>query len=204
MEQEELLKKQIANNIAYYRKENGLTQMKLAEILNYSDKAVSKWERGESAPDIYTLTLLCNIFHCSIDDLIYEKKKKKKQVFFKNRLVISLLSIMLAWLVGVVLYTILVLIEKNVDKTWDWLWILFIYPIPISFIIALVFGKIWGKRWMRFIFVTGIVWGVGLTIFCHFLIGKIAYGWTIWLVCAVFQVIVILWYLLKRKKKEVN
>ena len=51
---DEKLKKQIGANIAAYRKRIGLTQVGLAEKLNYSDKAVSKWERGESAPDVQT------------------------------------------------------------------------------------------------------------------------------------------------------
>ena len=46
---DEKLKKQIGANIASYRKRLRMTQAQLAERLNYSDKAVSKWERGESA-----------------------------------------------------------------------------------------------------------------------------------------------------------
>ena len=45
----------IAKNICSLRTGAGLTQLQLAEILNYSDKAVSKWERGESVPDIFML-----------------------------------------------------------------------------------------------------------------------------------------------------
>ena len=52
---DEKLKYQIGANIAAYRKQAGLTQVGLAEKLNYSDKAVSKWERGESVPDVLTL-----------------------------------------------------------------------------------------------------------------------------------------------------
>ena len=49
------LRNQIGSNIAAYRKQAGLTQAGLAEKLNYSDKAVSKWERGEGLPDVYIL-----------------------------------------------------------------------------------------------------------------------------------------------------
>ena len=42
----------IADNIAYYRKKMALTQLELAEKLNYSDKSISKWERAEGVPDI--------------------------------------------------------------------------------------------------------------------------------------------------------
>ena len=56
--EDDKLKKQIGANIASYRKRMRLTQAGLAEKLNYSDKAVSKWERGESAPDVQTLVQL--------------------------------------------------------------------------------------------------------------------------------------------------
>ncbi len=46
--QNEILKNTIAKNLSAYRKKAGLTQSQLAELLNYSDKAVSKWERGIS------------------------------------------------------------------------------------------------------------------------------------------------------------
>ena len=48
----------IASNLTKYRKNLGLTQLELAEKLNYSDKTLSKWERGESIPDIVTLKQL--------------------------------------------------------------------------------------------------------------------------------------------------
>ena len=55
---DEKLKSLIGKNIAMHRKRCGLTQLGLAEKLNYSDKAVSKWERGESVPDVLTLAQL--------------------------------------------------------------------------------------------------------------------------------------------------
>ena len=66
----EKLKLQIGTNIASHRKKNGLTQAGLAERLNYSDKAVSKWERGESVPDVITLVQLAEQFEISVEDLL--------------------------------------------------------------------------------------------------------------------------------------
>ena len=56
------LKNIIASNITYLRKQKKLTQAELAQELNYSDKAVSKWERGESVPDIETLKNIAEMF----------------------------------------------------------------------------------------------------------------------------------------------
>ena len=58
---DEKLKYQIGANIAAYRKQAGLTQAGLAEKLNYSDKAVSKWERGICLPDVSVYMALCEI-----------------------------------------------------------------------------------------------------------------------------------------------
>ena len=53
-----------------------LTQIELAEKINYSDKAVSKWERGESIPDVSVLLELSKLFGVSIDFLVTEHENK--------------------------------------------------------------------------------------------------------------------------------
>ena len=67
--------KKLSDNLIYYRKNAGLTQLELAEKLNYSDKAISKWERGESFPDIFVLYELCRLYKIELNDLIDDKKE---------------------------------------------------------------------------------------------------------------------------------
>ena len=62
----------ISQNIVSLRRKSGLTQIELAEKLSYSDKAVSKWERGESTPDITVLKAIADIFSVTVDYLISE------------------------------------------------------------------------------------------------------------------------------------
>ena len=76
---DERLKNQIGTNIAHLRKRSGLTQAGLAEKVNYSDKAVSKWERGESAPDILTLVSLAEVFGVTVDDLLKDPNALPEQ-----------------------------------------------------------------------------------------------------------------------------
>lgn len=203
MEKEEKLKSTIASNLTYYRKQAGLTQIKLAEILNYSDKAVSKWERGEGVPDIFILVQLADLYQISLNDLIGERKTIKKTSFLKNRILITLLSIALCWLVFVVSFAIITIIERNTSNDWsNWTWVLFIAPIPVSCIIALIFDKIWDEvRWHRFFIVSGIVWTSALLIVSLLLIFNIDFHWVIWFVAATLQVLVVLWYGLIRKTK---
>ena len=66
----EMLKTQIGRNIAAHRKRCRLTQAELAQRLNYSDKAISKWERGESMPDVTTLVLLAEQFQITVNELV--------------------------------------------------------------------------------------------------------------------------------------
>lgn len=56
--------------ISELRKERGWTQLELAQKLNVTDKAVSKWERGESLPDIEKCKLLAEVLDVSLDDLV--------------------------------------------------------------------------------------------------------------------------------------
>ena len=87
MENIENLKSIIADNLTYYRKKAGITQQELAEKLNYSDKSVSKWERGEGVPDIYILKQIADLFEVTVNDLIEsrssapQKLNKKKHLF---------------------------------------------------------------------------------------------------------------------------
>ena len=67
---DEKIKARIGSNIASFRKAAGLTQAGLAEKLNYSDKAISKWERGESVPDVLTLMQLGQLFGVTMDALV--------------------------------------------------------------------------------------------------------------------------------------
>ena len=76
---DEKLKKQLGANIAAYRKSLGLTQAGLAEKLNYSDKAVSKWERAESVPDVLTLTQLAELFDVTVNDLLVDPDELPEQ-----------------------------------------------------------------------------------------------------------------------------
>ena len=118
----EKLKYQIGANIAAYRKRAGLTQAGLAEKLNYSDKAVSKWERGESVPDVITLNQLAEQFDITVNDLlqdpnllpeestamqhamekVVEKTLKRKA----NKNIILGLSSLLVWFVALFFYVI--------------------------------------------------------------------------------------------------
>ena len=68
MEEKKSLEQIVADNLVYYRKAAGLTQLEVAEKFNYSDKSISKWERAEGLPDIMVLKALADFYDIRIDD----------------------------------------------------------------------------------------------------------------------------------------
>ena len=102
MENENKQQELLAKNLVYYRKASGLTQLELAEKFNYSDKSISKWERGEGFPDVFVLKSLADFYGINIDDFYSEEHKKiAKQSQKRKQVYLRLLSIGVGWLVTV-------------------------------------------------------------------------------------------------------
>lgn len=71
--------------ISELRKEKGLTQKEIGDMLNITDNSVSKWERGINAPDIYYLQTLAELFQVTVPELLNgERKFKKKEIDLDN------------------------------------------------------------------------------------------------------------------------
>lgn len=185
-------KKIVVENLIYYRKANKLTQLQLADKLNYSDKAISKWERGESLPDLYILSLIADIYGITLNDLITTKKtqpsKRKKTI----QILISLLSFLLVWLVATVCFVIIKLANPDLPRVW----LTFIFAIPVSMIVLIVFATLWGNYLTKFFSISGLCWTIPLALTIAI---KIPYMWLSF-ICAVPMQFLILFFLLLRKK----
>ena len=213
---DEKLKLQLGANIAAYRKRAHLTQAGLAEQLNYSDKAVSKWERGESIPDLPTLVQLAELFDITVNDLledpdalpevtgkveqamgkVAEKALKRKA----NKQVILGLSSLLVWFVA--LFIFVVVSTLDIPNSW----IAFIYAIPADAIVMLSLRSAWKDfRWNQTL-VSVIVWGCLLSIFLSLLMFAGINVWRIFLLGVPGQIAVFLWFRLFRNtaKEETN
>lgn len=209
---DEKLKDQLGANIAAYRKHQGLTQAGLAEKLNYSDKAVSKWERGESMPDVLTLVQLADLFGITVNDLIadpdelpenpgkveqvmtmaVEKAMKRKA----NKRIILNLSSLLVWSVALLVFVILS--SLDISKTW----LAFIYAIPADAIVRLSLLSAWHdfryNKWM----VSQIMWGVLLSVYMTLLLFFGVNIWKLFLLGIPGQLAIFLWFRLKKPGKE--
>ena len=99
--------KTIGEMISSLRKEKGMTQNELAEKMNVTDKAVSKWERDLSCPDINTISKLANILDVSVDELLQAKKKEKSNTKLRDVINLIFKAISLAMGIAVVVLNIL-------------------------------------------------------------------------------------------------
>ena len=200
------LKLIIARNIAALRQSSQMTQLELAEKLNYSDKAISKWERGESIPDVLVLKTIADLFGVTLDYLLQEDHDhapapepapEVHSYHHRNRLVTTTLSVLLAWFVATVCYVVMDLaIPASVFK-----WIPFAWAVPVSMIILLVFNSIWFNQRRNYGIISLLMWtGVACVILtvaaCGFWL------WKLLLLGIPGQIAIILWSRYKRKSKH--
>ena len=201
MENETNQQELLAKNLAYYRKASGLTQLELAEKFNYSDKSVSKWERGEGFPDIFVLKSLADFYGITVDDFYATEHKKVtiKQSQRRKRIYIRLLSLGICWLVVVLTFFLLNTLLPKDAKFQTWL--TFIYGTLASSILLLVWEFIYHHRLNRMIAASLVIWTGALSLYLTFLLLIDNYP-LIFVVAAPLQILEILWYLFRRKKDK--
>lgn len=212
---DEKLRKQIGGNIAAYRKNAGLTQAGLADKLNYSDKAVSKWERGESIPDVLTLMALADQFSITVNDLIADPnalptdsdsrlEKAMTQVSEKalkrkaNKNVILALSTTLVWFVALLVFVVM----SSLDFLEAYSWLIFLFAVPANAIVMLSLRSAWHDfRWNKF-YISTIVWGFIIAIHVSLLVVFRYNFWKLYLLGIPGQIAIFLWFRLFRPAKE--
>ena len=103
--------KSIGETIASLRKKKGMTQNELAEKMNVTDKAVSKWERDLSCPDVNTISKLADVLDTSVDELLQAKNKEYSNSKLKDLINVILKAVAIAMGIAVVVLNILDSIE---------------------------------------------------------------------------------------------
>ena len=196
------IKSIIAENIVQLRKRKGMTQIELAERLNYSDKAVSKWERGESVPDIGVLKTVADLFGVTVDYLITAEHENEAEAVTetpiddegarikrrRKRIMITGMSVMLVWLVALLVFIPLDVIYNDIV----WHFLAFAYAVPVSMLVWLVFNATWFDRRKNFLIISLMVW----TLIASIYLTVLALGYNIWqlyLLGIPGQLIIILW-----------
>ncbi len=156
-----------AQNLIALRKQMKLTQIELAEKINYSDKAVSKWERGESIPDVSVLMVIANLFGVSIDFLVTKHENDeiaKEQTSYaagikkKNRSLITAITFFAMLILETVVF-ITLQGAKPSNLGWNIVYC-YVFPLPIFAIVAVVFSSLWWSKYINFAAVSFLICSV--------------------------------------------
>ncbi len=190
-------KKVVAGNITRLRTSMNLTQAQLGEKFNYSDKSISKWERGESIPDVFVLKKIADLAGVTVDYIINphsddeEIQPNKTEGRRYSRRFITLTVLAGIWALAVLLFVIL-WIAGIVN------WLIFVYAIPVSLITLLVLNSVWGDRSWNLYIISGLVWGI----ICSVYLTALKYNWwQLFLLGIPAQIIIIFAFSIKRKPK---
>lgn len=199
------IKNIIAKNLINLRKKSNMTQNELAEKLNYSDNAVSRWEHAEVTPSIETLQQIAKVFNVSLASLIEDNAEKQVEMSEKrqlvNKLAGTLISAALVWFVATIIFVCAQLI-------WDYtFWQIFVWSLPIISLVMLPFYKYWGRHIYKFVTLTVFLWTLLLSIFLQFY-HLTNWMWMIFILGVPIEIALSIWAFVKpkparpRKKKD--
>ena len=197
----------IAENITLLRKGSGMTQIELAEKLNYSDKAISKWERGESVPDISVLKQIADMYGVTVDYLITsghsappdDKEIEARELAERKRKrvhgTITGMSVLLVWLIALTVFLAIDLPTEGIYGHW----LAFAYACPASAIVWLVFNSIWFAKRRNYLIISLLMWTLIFALHLNMVISCRVNLWQLYILCVPGQMIILLWSLMSKK-----
>lgn len=174
-----------------------MTQAQLGEKLNYSDKSVSKWERGESVPDVFVLKQIADLAGVTVDYLITPHLPDEEVAVEKKVHRYSRRFITLTVLAGIVTLAVLVFVVLWLAGFFNWL--VFVYMVPVLLITLLVLNSVWGDRSWNLYIISGIVWGLISSLYLTMLSHN---WWQLFLLGLPAQIIIIFAFSIKNKPKS--
>lgn len=189
------IKKVIAKNLVDLRKRKKYTQQQLGDVLGYSDKAISKWEKGESLPDIEVIFEIAQFYGVTLDFLTtegnYDDKKELMLPKYekRNKIIIALLFSTLIWFLVLMLFVYFTMIHIIY-------WPVFIYGVPLNALILYGFNLKWGKRVFNLPILSILNWGIVISLYLTFIYFNTNF-WPIILLGIPVQIAVILWSQIK-------
>ena len=193
------IKQIIAKNLSTLRKKNNMTQNELAEKLNYSDNAVSRWEHAEVPPSIETLQQIAEVFNVSLSSLIEDNAIKQVEFSVKrqliNKLAIAIISAGLVWFIATIIFV-------SAQLIWSYtFWQIFVWSLPIVSLVMLPFHRYLGGHVYKFTTLTVFIWTVLAAIFLQFY-HLTPWLWLVFLIGVPIQVILSVWAFVKPKPKK--
>lgn len=187
-------KEVVAQNIYYLRTKNHLTQYELGEKLNYSDKAISKWERAEGMPDAYIISKMSELFGVTVDYMLtphseQDKKVETKPIKKVKRIVSNIVSAGILF-IALFIFSIVAMVSDYKEFFWQ----IFIYAIPVVVVYRIIFNSVWFRAKNVFLLTSILLWSLIASIYV-----AIA-NWSLWIIFIIglpLQVIVFLAFRIK-------
>ena len=189
------LKDIVSKNMIYLRTNNEMTQLELGEALSYSDKAVSKWERGEAVPDAYVLKKLSAIFNVSVDYLLCEHSKEELKTVKPHQVdhrIVSLISFLGTWTLAIITFAVFWFLGSPE-------WLVFVYALPVSLILMIVLTALWGKKKKNIYYISLLFWSIIAAIYFTFFEYNL---WLLFLIGIPAQIIVLLSFRIRIRFKK--
>lgn len=197
----EELKLVAAGNLINLRTGAGLTQAELGAKLNYSDKSVSKWERGEAIPDAFVLTQMAELFGVTVDYILSShtgweppvaEEDPKKDVVYSTTVIIAI-AVLGVWTLALTAFVALWLVDLV-------RWKIFVAALPVSIltwmVLLCVFKRTHYLKYVVALFVLSVFVAVYL-LFLH------RNPWQIFLIAVLAEALVFLsFHIQKRPKKN--
>ena len=193
-----------AKNLSELRQASGMTQLELGERLNYSDKTVSKWERGESIPDAGILKQIADVFGVTVDylldpehaagaapaavleenDTVYRRHMTIRRIVQAGVWLLSFVIIVLCWIV-----------------TQKFFWLILIWTLPVSFLLSIIFTSLWSRNKGRdnYIFISLFIFSILLAIYLSALKANL---WMLFLIMIPVEVLMYFCFKLYFDKKK--
>ena len=187
-----------ASNIIKLRTGAGMTQAELGAALNYSDKTISKWERGEAIPDAYVLTQMGELFGVTVDELLSSHTKWEPAPEVEGETehsysvgMIIAVTVLGVWTLALTAFVALWLV--GIIR-----WQIFAVALPISVLTYLVLICVFGrKRHLQYV-IACFVFSLFISVYLLFVQEN---PWQIFLICALAEVLVFLSCNIKRRPK---
>ncbi len=198
----ENLEQIVAQNLTELRKSKKWTQAELAEKINYSDKSVSKWERGEALPDLNVLTQMADLFGVTLDFFVTENAAAERSDFESPksalgfRIGVELLAVCAVWLVALSLF-----LFGSTTLQIKQIWMVLIWAVPASALVMVIFSIRWKFRVCTIVFESILCWTALTSVFLQTLVRYQANLWHLFLIGIPLQGAIILWAQIRKQRR---
>lgn len=161
----------VGTNIQNLRKSKNMTQKDLADLFCYTSNAVSKWERGETLPEIQTMKTIADYFGVTVDCLLTENGYLRKSEFQTKKNQNTRLVILTCLLISIICTIVaIIFVYFYQNKVIDRPWTIFPWSVPASCLVPLIVYRKEKKPILKFVFSTIFVWGLLSAIYIQFFV----------------------------------